>query len=49
MRVCRPQLRIRFSRSIRRRRLQEDVLGRDDRGAAVLFENGEDVLEEVEL
>jgi len=28
---------------------KEDVVGHDDRGAAVLLQDGEDVLEEVEL
>ena len=40
---------MRFAQAFTGAAFEEDVVGNDDRSAAVLLQNGEDVLEEVEL
>ncbi len=40
---------MRFAQAFAGAAFEEDVIRQDDRGAAVLLEDGEDVLEKVEL
>ena len=49
MRVCRPRFEMRFAQAFTGAAFEEDVVGNDDRCPAVLLQDGEDVLEEVEL
>ncbi len=40
---------MRFAQAFTGAAFEEDVIGNNDRGAAVLLQDGEDVLEEIEL
>ena len=48
MRVCRPSFEMRFAQAFAVAAFEEDIVGNNDGVAAVLLQDGEDVLEEVE-